>query len=71
MEYRLYFLDRTDHIRGVIPFECDGDRQAKVFAVARAHGKAIELWNRARLVMRNYTKVAETGHDKNLVLPLQ
>lgn len=62
MGYRLYFLDGADHIRGVLPFECAGDPQARIVATKHSQGKAVELWNLGRLVMRR--SPTRTRRDK-------
>lgn len=51
-DYRLYFLDQANHIRGVVEFECDDDRAANVQAEQHADGRRMELWNRDRFVRR-------------------
>ena len=58
MEYRLYFLDATQHIRSVFAFNCENDEQAIEIAAERAAGKPVELWSRDRVVMRS--RVSET-----------
>jgi hypothetical protein len=52
MEYRLYFLDSTDHIRSVAPFVANTDEIAIEVAERLTRGKPLEMWNRDRLVMR-------------------
>ena len=53
MEYRLYFLDQSDHITEFLAFEESDDAAAVVLAMERARGRPVELWQRARLVMRH------------------
>lgn len=51
-DYRLYFLDEANHIRGVAEFECDGDDDAMQRAENHPDGRRMELWSRDRLVRR-------------------
>jgi hypothetical protein len=51
-DYRLYFLDQANHIRAVVEFGSDGDREAAEEARRHADGRTMELWSRARLVQR-------------------
>jgi hypothetical protein len=51
-DYRLYFLDRSGHIGGVVELTCDDDGAAGDEARAHADGRAMELWNRERQVRR-------------------
>lgn len=51
-DYRLYFLDGANHIRGVVEFECDDDGAAASRAEQHADGRRMELWNRSRFVRR-------------------
>ena len=53
MYYRLYFLDPTNQIQDVAPFESDNDETAILIAQQRADGRPIELWNQDRLVTRS------------------
>ena len=53
MYYRLYFLDQTNQIEDVAPFESDSDETAILIAQQRAEGRPIELWNQDRLVTRS------------------
>lgn len=55
--YRLYFLDGHSHIRHAVELECEGDEAAIEIALAQSDGRAMELWNRERLVWR---QVADT-----------
>lgn len=52
MEYRLYFLDPADHIRGVEPFEAESDAIAIDIMERLTKFRPAELWNRDRLVVR-------------------
>lgn len=49
-EYRLYFLDGANHIRGVVEFECEDDAAAVSRAEGHADGRRMELWSRDRFV---------------------
>jgi hypothetical protein len=50
-DYRLYFLDKNDHIQRAVEILCDGDRTAVRLAEERAAGhERFELWQRARKV---------------------
>lgn len=51
-EYRLYYLDDANHIRGVVEFVCRDDEEAAEQARSRADGRVMELWSRDRLVQR-------------------
>jgi hypothetical protein len=53
MYYRLYFLDQTNQIEDVAPFESECDETAILIAQQRAAGRPIELWNQDRLVTRS------------------
>lgn len=48
--YRLYRLDLSEHIRGVIEIESDDDVGAIKLAADQHDGNAMELWERARKV---------------------
>ena len=50
--YRLYFLDLSDHIRGMKEFNSPDDTTAVQFADRNANGTAYELWELDRLVVR-------------------
>ena len=50
--YRLYFLDRDDHIRHAVSLECEDDAQAIELARGHADGRTLELWQGARRVVR-------------------
>ena len=58
-DYRLYFLDEANHIRGVAEFECDDDAAATARAKTIPDGRRMELWSRDRLVGR-FARRAET-----------
>lgn len=53
VEYRLYFLNQSDHITEFLAFEESDDDAAVVVALERARGRPVELWQRERLVMRH------------------
>lgn len=51
--YRLYQLDKSDHITGPPKeFEFDNDQDALAKARQYVDGKAIELWSGARRIIR-------------------
>lgn len=50
--YRLYVLDREDHIRHAFDLECEDDEQAVAQTEARRAGQTLELWQGARRVVR-------------------
>ena len=49
-DYRVYFLDHANHIRGVVEFESDDDLAAVDYAATQADGRRMELWSRARFI---------------------
>lgn len=51
-DYRLYFLDDANHIRGVVEFDGQDDADAALRALDHADGRGMELWSRDRLVRR-------------------
>ena len=51
-DYRLYFLDEANHIRGVAEFHCDDDAAAAARAESYDDGRRMELWSRDRFVRR-------------------
>jgi hypothetical protein len=51
-DYRLYFLDEANHIRGVVEFACDDDPAAIERATTHADGRRMELWSRDRLIRK-------------------
>ncbi|MFN3584307.1 MAG: hypothetical protein ACK4TT_10220 [Phenylobacterium sp.] len=51
-DYRLYFLDEANHIRGVVEFDGEDDADAAQRALDHADGRGMELWSRDRLVQR-------------------
>lgn len=57
-DYRLYFLDEANHIRGVVEFDCDGDEAAAERARSHADGRKMELWSRDRFV-RTFARSSE------------
>lgn len=49
--YRLYFINPTPrHIRDILDFEADDDASALRRIAELADGRALELWERERLV---------------------
>jgi hypothetical protein len=51
--YRFYFLDSAGHVAGPPDIvECADDRAAIEAAKALVNGKAIEVWEMARIVIR-------------------
>jgi hypothetical protein len=50
MHYRLYFLDRLGRIRHAIDLDCVDDAHAVETVEKHADGRAMELWQSARLV---------------------
>ena len=53
--YRLYFIDRTDHITGVEHFECANDDEAlreaeRRFSANGLEHSSYEVWESKRLV---------------------
>jgi hypothetical protein len=58
-EYRLYFVDRFDHIRDAVELEGIDDAEAIRKAEKRSDGRKMELWRRARKVMT----FTEAPHD--------
>jgi hypothetical protein len=50
--YRLYFVDDRDHIRDAVDLDGVDDADAIVKAEEHADGRGMELWRRARVVMR-------------------
>ena len=50
--YRLYFLDRADHIRHAISLECEDDEAALAVVEQHRDGRTVELWEGARWVAR-------------------
>ena len=53
MVYRLYFLDASEKISGIMTFDSSNDDSAILVAESRAAGRFFEVWNRDRLVIRN------------------
>lgn len=51
-DYRLYFLDEANHIRGVTEFVAADDTAAAERASAHRESRIMELWSRDRLVKR-------------------
>ncbi len=50
--YRLYFLDRNDHIRHALDIECQDDTEAIELVEGHRDGRTMELWQGARRVAR-------------------
>ena len=50
MLYRLYFLDRANHIRHTVDLDCEDDAQAIRMVEQHADRRAMELWQASRLV---------------------
>ena len=50
--YRLYFLDRKDHIRHALSLECENDAAALRLVEEHKHSGRLELWEGARQVAR-------------------
>lgn len=59
-DYRLYFLDDANHIRGVVEFACADDVQAVGRAADYADGRRMELWSRDRL-LRKFERRTESA----------
>jgi hypothetical protein len=50
--YRLYFVDSHKHITRFCELECESDEAVEQEARRRLDGHAIEIWDRAREVIR-------------------
>ena len=50
--YRLYFLDRGDHIRHALSLECENDADALRLIEEHKDSGPLELWEGARQVAR-------------------
>jgi len=50
--YRLYFLDRQDHIRQAVSLECADDEEALASVEEHRDGRTVELWQGVRRVIR-------------------
>ena len=50
--YRLYFLDRSDHIRHALSLECENDADALQLVEEHKGSGPLELWEGARQVAR-------------------
>ncbi len=59
--YRLYFLDRGDHIRRAVSLECRDDAEAIGLIEAHKDGRTLELWQGARQVIRVEADVSPQG----------
>jgi hypothetical protein len=51
-DYRLYFMDAQDHIQDAVELDCADDREAVRKSQTLLDGREVELWRRARVVMR-------------------
>jgi hypothetical protein len=51
-DYKLYVLDWPGKIAHVVDLACEDDERAIGVAAERADGRAMELWQGARLVRR-------------------
>ena len=54
MDFRLYFLTYDDHFEVHIEFECGDDASAIYIAKQHSSGRPFELWNRNRMVLRQF-----------------
>ena len=52
MDYRLLLLNARGRAEGLMFFKCENDDAAMIIAKRHAQGRAAELWNFSRLVMR-------------------
>lgn len=52
MEYRLYFANETGQFVRKLVLECPNDEAAIGKAEEHRQGRAVELWNRGRLVKK-------------------
>ena len=50
--YRLYFLDHANHISRALELDCEDDEGAMAMMRQHANGEIIELWDRARRIIR-------------------
>jgi hypothetical protein len=50
--YRLYIMNRHDHIVDAVEFFSEDDVAAQVIAERHSEGRATELWSGARVVRR-------------------
>ena len=72
--YRIYFIDRTDHISGPPKIiDCANDQEAIQKASQFVDRHDVELWERSRLVMRfphnpkkSMPSKAQSSHAKRL-----
>ncbi|WP_309090932.1 hypothetical protein [Phenylobacterium sp.] len=51
-DYRLYFLDEANHIRGVAELDCEDDAAAVVQSESHTDAGRMELWRRDQLIRR-------------------
>jgi hypothetical protein len=58
-DYRLYFLDASEHITSLLEIEAADDKSAIVAAEQGANGDPFELWQRDRLVLRRWLASAD------------
>ena len=49
-DYRLYFRGADGHFLGIVELDCPDDEAALESVAAHADGRAMELWQRQRLV---------------------
>ena len=70
MEYRLYRLE-GDRIREAESYECNDDAEAIVAALDRADGRAMELWEGARVVKKFPATPRPAGRAKSILLNRQ
>ena len=49
-DYRLYFTGKDGHFLGIVELDCESDEAAVESVAAHADGRAMELWQRQRLV---------------------
>jgi hypothetical protein len=61
MAYRLYFLNKDQHISDVVEIESPNDEIAALMAEQHAAGRPIELWHRDRMALR---KLSSTLPDR-------
>jgi hypothetical protein len=51
-DYRLYFLDSDGHIKRAVELHCASDAEAIAAVEQHRDGRAMELWDRARVVRK-------------------
>jgi hypothetical protein len=57
VEYRIYFLDTSEHIESVFAIDCETDAEALEIAKVRAAGRSMELWCRDRMMIQKLETV--------------